>query len=543
MRAKLRVVLPLLALVACGPHADVTRVVDGRVVDGRFIAPESYSAFLRGVLFEEVGQLPAALEAYLEAAALDSRDPLIATRIGDVLCRLHPEDPLVAQAFARALRIDASFAPAIEASARCARVHGDGSLAHEDAERAALANPLAIFPQVMLSEAAASAPRAGSSRDRLVALTLLHGTSTAAWDALAAWGAAHQDPMLVARAFVAIARLAPTRKAELAERAVALAGDGELFAARTLAAALVDAPGDRSSGGEGAAPVSVPLVARLAVDEALMRHDGARAALRATRAHLGLDIVAGRALLMGDAGLARTLATPVVLADPGATGARMVLATAGFRLGDGDLIARAFEVPRSGASVAAEALLPFARMVLQVSSTDAARRMLDGWLPLSLLEGDALVTPLAVELAALGVLPDNALPRDGWVELASRRSDVRPLEGVSLGTMDARHVLFVWALERPRDRATLELAQRLAPAAAHDTLIAVAMARLSLSEGSAASSLAIDRLLAVDPADPIVAAAALDLAKRAGDSQAIGPARARLTALARTPGERAHALE
>jgi hypothetical protein len=196
------------------------------------------------------------------------------------------------------------------------------------------------------------------------------------------------------------------------------------------------------------------------VDEALMRHDRARAELRATRAHLGLDVVAGRALLMGDAGLARTLATPVVLADPGATGARMVLATAGFRLGDGDLIARAFEVPRSGVSpVAAEALLPFARMVLQMSS----RRMLDAWSPLALLEGDALVTPLAVELAALGAIPDDALPRDGWVELTSRRSDTRRLKGISLGTMDARHVLFAWALERPLDRATLELAQRLAP--------------------------------------------------------------------------------
>jgi hypothetical protein len=534
----------LLALAACAPRADVTRVLDGRVVEGRFIAPESYSAFLRGALLEEAGQLPAALKAYSEAAALDGRDPLIATRIGDLLCRLSPKDPRAAQAFSQALRIDASFEPAIEAGSRCARAHGDGSAAHEDAERAALADPLAISPQVMLSEADASGPRAESSRDRLVALTLLHGESAAAWDALAAWGAAHQDAMLVARALAAVARLVPTRKAELAERAVALAGDGELFAARSLAAALVDAPGDRSSGGEGAAPASVPLVARLAVDEALMRHDRARAELRATRAHLGLDVVAGRALLMGDAGLARTLATPVVLADPGATGARMVLATAGFRLGDGDLIARAFEVPRSGVSpVAAEALLPFARMVLQMSSTDAARRMLDAWSPLALLEGDALVTPLAVELAALGAIPDDALPRDGWVELTSRRSDTRRLKGISLGTMDARHVLFAWALERPLDRATLELAQRLAPAAGHDTLIAVAMARLSLAEGSALSPLAIDRLLAVDPADPIVAAAALDLAKRAGDARAIGPARARLTALARTPGERAHALE
>jgi hypothetical protein len=40
-----------------------------------------------------------------------------------------------------------------------------------------------------------------------------------------------------------------------------------------------------------------------------------------------------------------------------------------------------------------------------------------------------------------------------------------------------------------------------------------------------------------------VAAAALDLAKRSGDARAIAPARARLTSLARTPRERARALE
>jgi hypothetical protein len=96
---------------------------------------------------------------------------------------------------------------------------------------------------------------------------------------------------------------------------------------------------------------------------------------------------------------------------------------------------------------------------------------------------------------------------------------------------------------RPLRLGTRAPSRRGDAAAGHDPLIAVAMARLSLAEGTVLSPFAIDRLLAVDPADPIVAAAALDLAKRAGDAQVIGPARARLTALARTPGERAHALE
>ena len=54
---------------------------------------------------------------------------------------------------------------------------------------------------------------------------------------------------------------------------------------------------------------------------------------------------------------------------------------------------------------------------------------------------------------------------------------------------------------------------------------------------------ALPGLVADNPADPMVALTALDVAKRRGDEAAIAPARARLTALARTPGERAHALE
>ena len=52
-----------------------------------------------------------------------------------------------------------------------------------------------------------------------------------------------------------------------------------------------------------------------------------------------------------------------------------------------------------------------------------------------------------------------------------------------------------------------------------------------------------DVLARLDPADPLVAAAALDCALRAGDARAIPLARARLAAVAHTPAERAHAIE
>jgi hypothetical protein len=48
---------------------------------------------------------------------------------------------------------------------------------------------------------------------------------------------------------------------------------------------------------------------------------------------------------------------------------------------------------------------------------------------------------------------------------------------------------------------------------------------LSIARGWPLAATALDPLLTLDPADPILAPAALDLAKRAGDAKAIAPAR------------------
>ena len=245
MRAALLVTL--VSLAGCAPAGQVTRVMDGRVLVGKEIQPEGYAAFLRGALAEEAGQLPAALVAYTRAASLDGGDPEVWSRIGEVRCKLSPEDPASDVAFARALQLDSAYEPALEGRARCATSRGNGSDARADEGRAAAAEPRAPAPQIYFAERDWHGPE--GSRARLIALTLLHGTSTAAWDALAAWGVAHHDPEIVSRALVAISRLAPTRKWELGGRVVALAGDGDVPQARALAAALVDAPGDRSSGG------------------------------------------------------------------------------------------------------------------------------------------------------------------------------------------------------------------------------------------------------------------------------------------------------
>src|SRR5580692_7341644 len=142
MRAAIGVLATALFL-GCAPSGQVTRVMDGRVVVGNAIAPEGYAAFLRGALAEAAGQFPEALAAYSQAASLDGGDPEVWSRIGEVRCKLSPADPRIDAAFARALKADSAYEPALEARVRCR-----GSAARGDEELAAAADPRALAPQI-----------------------------------------------------------------------------------------------------------------------------------------------------------------------------------------------------------------------------------------------------------------------------------------------------------------------------------------------------------------------------------------------------------
>jgi hypothetical protein len=185
-----------------------------------------------------------------------------------------------------------------------------------------------------------------------------------------------------------------------------------------------------------------------------------------------------------------------------------------------------------------EVALVFARLLDRASGADAARALLASIARAPLLGGDALVTPVAVDLVARGLLDVAALPADARVELAARRGESP--DAAALAAVDARHQLLVLALLRPADRATLDLARHLAHAADHDAVVAVALTRMALAGVAVPRT---DGLGALDPADPLVAAAALDLAVKQGNVRAIPGARARLISVARTPAERARAVE
>jgi hypothetical protein len=529
--------------VGCGAPPTVTRVVDGRIVEGHFVEPDAYAAFLRGAIAEERGDLRAALLSYEETARLDDQDPEVWTRIAAVRCRLAPSDPRARWAAARALALDVEYAAAWEVRARCELGRSEDRVGIErDALRAADADPTKVDYQVLLARVEEMRPRTPEvARQRLVGLTLAHEASPAAWSALASWNRSHADAFGAAEALARVARLAPTRRGDIAREVVALAGDGELDAARMLAGAVVDAGRDTDrSAGLVPSPASNALVGRLAIDEAILREDLEALRFRRTSAHVGVECVAGRAILLGKPGLVPALVRPTIDADPHAAGARMALAVAAAYDGDATLLARALAAASTAdAPVAAEAWLPFVRLVASRVSPADARRVFDALPHEALAAGDDLVVRAAVDAAARDVIDPSALPLDGRVELAARQGVAF---AVQLDSLDARHRLL--ALSTGRSPDALRLLRHLAPAIDRDRVVAVAATRLRMGDPTLAQDPgAVERLAAVAPGDPLVVTTALALAVERHDEPAAKRLRARLVALAITPRERALAVE
>src|SRR5688572_19460119 len=102
-------------VVGCGADPKVVRVYDGRIVEGTYVPSEAYTAYLEGTLAEEAGDLKTAVAAYKRAANADDEDPEVETRIGDVQCRVDPKDRAADEAFARAAKLDPSYAPLLAA--------------------------------------------------------------------------------------------------------------------------------------------------------------------------------------------------------------------------------------------------------------------------------------------------------------------------------------------------------------------------------------------------------------------------------------------
>ena len=399
---------------ACGSEPRVARVYDGRLVEGRYVSPDAYAAFLRGVLSEESGDLGGAVAAYAQAREEDEDDPEISARIGEVRCKLDPKDPEIDRAFARALKLDASSASALAAKGRCALARGQTAEAADLARRAAAQDPRNVALEAFAIRVGAVG-RDPAGREHAIALTVAHGEHTAAWDALIAWGYAHKDAELVARGLAGLVHAAPTRSGEVEKGAVALLDGGQPALARRVAVAIADAPRELGVVGPRSATV-----ARLAVDEALARGDKSAALARATRGHVPLAEVAARALLLDRRDLAATVATALADADPSSSGPQMVKAA--LKSGPSTPAGPPGKLGPGGAGVAAMAnvtdqppeicALLFADRLATASGIEVARAWLARITRTPMAARDPLAGPLAVDLAARGVLPVADLPAD-----------------------------------------------------------------------------------------------------------------------------------
>jgi len=397
-------VVASLGATGCLRDPKVSRVYDGKLVEEKYVTPDAYAAFLRGVLAEEAGDYKGAITAYQQALEEDDDDPEIWTRLGETRCRQAPNDAEADRAFARALKLDPASASAHAANARCLVARGRGDEAAAFAAKAASLDPgnVALEALHLRAQAGVSSP-SPAARERVLALTLAHREHAAAWDALVAWGRARRDPELLARGLEGLLRVAPSRSAEVEAGAVLLLEAGHLPLARRLAAAIADAPRDLEVRGPRDATV-----ARLAVDEALARGVREAALARATRGHVPLAEVAARALLLDQKEIATSVVTAQIDADPNASGAQMVRAalrtappTTAPRAPD--VLARVTDRPPEICA------LVFADRLAATAGNEVARDWLARitWTPMALR--DPLATPLARDLTARGVrAPDGA---------------------------------------------------------------------------------------------------------------------------------------
>jgi tetratricopeptide (TPR) repeat protein len=544
MYGRLTALLTTLALLGCGGESKVVRVYDGRIVEGKYVSPDAYAWFLRGVLAEDGGDLDGAVGAYEQAIKEDDDDAEVWARLGGALCKRNPKDGAVDKAFSRALAVDATYAGALAAKARCELGRGNAAVAAADAQKAAHEDPANVEIEALLVRAEArGAGGAASSGERAIALTLAYGERPAAWEALVAWGQSKNRADLVARGLEGLLRAAPARSSEVERGAVELLGDGHTGLARRVAAAIADSPRELLVRGPRDATV-----ARLAVDEALARGDEATATARATRGRVELAEVAARAVVLERREVAARIARVVAHADPGSSAAHMVLAAltgSSKSHHPGDVLVKVGdEAPEICALVLAD-------RIAESAGADAARTWLSKVSRRAMAAHDPLAGPLAVDLAARGVLGPSELGQELAIELAARRREPPPpLEKTTTGAdVDTKHAFLLAAMTEPTGAVARALVLRLANAADDDPLVAFAIARITLATlaaGATAGDGALDhvrRAAASAPTDPLVLSALVELAMKAARGEDLAPMRSRLMAVARTPAERALATE
>jgi tetratricopeptide (TPR) repeat protein len=543
-------VLSSVWAAGCATAPKVRRVYSGQALDGRFVEPDAYAAYLRGVLAESAGDTAGAIQAYERAARLDPRGPEVWARIAATRCAASPHDTRAAEALRRALDADPRYAPAWEAEARCAVAMGDLALADRAAVHAWELRQGSPIDGPICGRSAADGGRrcdlfvgllAGESRDEAARAAIVRSSAEAsdpavAAEVLARWAQAHDHVALWAHALEVELAANPSGRANLGALVAQLAGLGRTAEARAIAAAVVDV----SDAPIGCSRCDV--ARRLAVDDAIDRGDDSAARRRASRARVALEEVAARFLLAGSGAKALAIAREVKDADPGALGAELVIdAIEGAGAGAGAGPDPRRHPTASGAPASAASWIAWGGALSRRMSAEAARSVLAAVPHESLVPGDERVERAAVDLAARGVLTQDALTPDARVELRALRwaasSAVSADDGASreptggapnAPETDLRHAYLAMAVAQPGGQKTRELAERLLRIAPRERVVAAAAGVDLLGRGGAIDPAAPRALLALDPRDPLLAAVAYRLALKVSDVDVARRARAAL---------------
>ena len=177
-----------VGLAAVGPSgclltpAPVTRVTDGRLTQGRYLAPEAYSSYVRGAYLEARGHLQAALSAYQAGLQEDPESVQLWTRVGALRCRLR--STATDQAFAQAHQLDSSYEPLWRELAACQLDRGEPERAQHSAERALQLDPNSDEASILTATIYRRLGRQQDARRLLEALVARRPSSRQAWLAL-----------------------------------------------------------------------------------------------------------------------------------------------------------------------------------------------------------------------------------------------------------------------------------------------------------------------------------------------------------------------
>jgi len=222
-------VVALLACLGCAHRSTVERAYGGDVVEGHYVSPQAYAAFLRGAIAEAEGHAADALSAYGEAADFDPASPEPWTRMAQVRCSAGGRDGAAKaeSELAHALGLDPGYARAWAVKAACAASRGDVAGQRAAAARAVELDPQGDGASILLAKAGDGGGASMASRQVLVALTVTAADPVAAWTAMASWAEAHRDVALWTRALIELARVAPERRDAIARSAEELAGAGQ----------------------------------------------------------------------------------------------------------------------------------------------------------------------------------------------------------------------------------------------------------------------------------------------------------------------------